>query len=145
MDSRLQGKLFRAAQEREIDRVGGGSRSRSNTNHPTSTATYGAVRETIPRRLGSTGSVVNLKLPALRERAKDILALPAFCPQICRGERCRSALAPEPERLRSAMPARHVRELGTRSIVRAVSPEMKSARRGALRGASWRDADASGP
>src|SRR6266576_3995446 len=47
MDSRLQAKLLRALQEREIDRVGG----------------------------GKPVNVVNLKLPALRERPKDILAL----------------------------------------------------------------------
>jgi DNA-binding NtrC family response regulator len=78
MDARLQAKLLRAIQEREIDRVGGGKpvkvdiRIIATSNRDLQDAVKrGIFREDLLYRL----NVVNLKLPPLRERPKDILAL----------------------------------------------------------------------
>jgi two-component system, response regulator FlrC len=78
MDGRLQAKLLRAIQEREIDRVGGGKpvkvdiRIIATSNRDLADAAKrGTFREDLLYRL----NVVNLRLPALRERPKDILAL----------------------------------------------------------------------
>jgi len=78
MDARLQAKLLRAIQEREIDRVGGGKpvkvdiRIVATSNRDLAEAVKrGTFREDLLYRL----NVVNLRLPALRERQKDILAL----------------------------------------------------------------------
>jgi two-component system response regulator FlrC len=78
MDARLQAKLLRAIQEREIDRVGGTKpvkvdiRIVATSNRDlTDAAKRGTFREDLLYRL----NVVNLRLPALRERSKDILAL----------------------------------------------------------------------
>ncbi len=78
MDVRLQAKLLRAIQEREIDRVGGGKpvkvdiRIIATSNRDLAEAVkQGIFREDLLYRL----NVVNLRLPALRERPKDILAL----------------------------------------------------------------------
>lgn len=78
MDVRLQAKLLRALQERVIDRVGGRESVRVDIRIiATSNRTLadevkkGTFREDLLYRL----NVVNLKLPALRERPSDILAL----------------------------------------------------------------------
>jgi two-component system response regulator FlrC len=78
MDVRLQAKLLRAIQEREIDRVGGSKpvkvdiRIIATSNRDlTDAVKRGTFREDLLYRL----NVVNLKLPALRERPKDIIAL----------------------------------------------------------------------
>jgi two-component system response regulator FlrC len=78
MDVRLQAKLLRAIQEREIDRVGGTKpvkvdiRIIATSNRDlTEAVKHGTFREDLLYRL----NVVNLRLPALRERPKDILAL----------------------------------------------------------------------
>ena len=78
MDARLQAKLLRAIQEREIDRVGGGKpvkvdiRIIATSNRDLlDAAKRGTFREDLLYRL----NVVNLRLPSLRERPKDILAL----------------------------------------------------------------------
>ena len=78
MDVRLQAKLLRAIQEREIDRVGGTKpvkvdiRIIATSNRDlTEAVKRGIFREDLLYRL----NVVNLRLPALRERPKDILAL----------------------------------------------------------------------
>jgi DNA-binding NtrC family response regulator len=78
MDVRLQAKLLRALQEREIDRVGGSTPVKVNirviatSNRDLATAVReGTFREDLLYRL----NVVNLRLPALRERPGDILAL----------------------------------------------------------------------
>src|SRR5580698_10026647 len=77
-DARLQAKLLRAIQEREIDRVGGSKpvkvdiRIIATSNRDLAEAVKrGTFREDLLYRL----NVVNLRLPALRERQKDILAL----------------------------------------------------------------------
>src|ERR1700754_1920463 len=78
MDGRLQAKLLRAVQEREIDRVGGAKpvqvdiRILATSNRDLVQAVKdGTFREDLLYRL----NVVNLKLPPLRERPGDILAL----------------------------------------------------------------------
>lgn len=75
MDVRLQAKLLRAIQEREIDRIGGGKPVKvdirviatSNRNLAESVA-RGEFREDLLFRL----NVVNLKIPPLRQRPADI-------------------------------------------------------------------------
>ncbi len=81
MDTRLQAKLLRAIQERQIDRVGGSKpvnvdiRILATSNRDLSAAVKeGTFREDLLFRL----NVVNLKLPALRERPADIAALAEF-------------------------------------------------------------------
>ena len=78
MDVRLQAKLLRALQERMIDRVGGAQpvkvdlRIIATSNRNLSEAVRdGSFREDLFYRL----NVVHLRLPALRERPGDILAL----------------------------------------------------------------------
>ena len=78
MDQRLQAKLLRALQEREIDRVGGSKPVRvdirilATSNRDLAQAVRdGSFREDLFYRL----NVVNLRLPPLRERPADILAL----------------------------------------------------------------------
>src|SRR5215217_4596214 len=78
MDVRLQSKLLRAIQERVIDRVGGGKpvkvdiRVIATSNRDLAQAEKeGVFREDLLYRL----NVVNLRLPALRERPGDIVAL----------------------------------------------------------------------
>lgn len=78
MDVRLQAKLLRAIQERLIDRVGGGKpvpvdiRILATSNRNLGEAVReGSFREDLLFRL----NVVNLKLPALRDRPGDIAAL----------------------------------------------------------------------
>lgn len=78
MDLRLQAKLLRAIQEREIDRVGGKAPVKVNIRILATSnrdlqgdARAGRFREDLYYRL----NVVNLPLPPLRERPADILAL----------------------------------------------------------------------
>ncbi|MGD2132880.1 MAG: sigma-54 dependent transcriptional regulator [Maricaulaceae bacterium] len=78
MDVRLQAKLLRAIQEREIDRVGGGQpikvdiRILATSNRDLQAAVaQGTFREDLLFRL----NVVNLSLPPLRSRPEDIRAL----------------------------------------------------------------------
>lgn len=81
MDARLQAKLLRAIQEREIDRVGGAKpvkvdiRILATSNRDLAQAVKeGTFREDLLYRL----NVVNLRLPPLRERPGDIIALAEF-------------------------------------------------------------------
>jgi two-component system response regulator FlrC len=81
MDARLQAKLLRALQEREIDRVGGAKpvkvdiRILATSNRDLVQAVKdGTFREDLLYRL----NVVNLRLPALRERPGDVIALADF-------------------------------------------------------------------
>ena len=78
MDSRLQAKLLRAIQEREIDRVGGAKPVRvdirilaTSNRDLAQCVKAGTLREDLLYRL----NVVNLRLPPLRERPGDILVL----------------------------------------------------------------------
>ena len=79
MDGRLQAKLLRAIQEREIDRVGGSKpikvdiRVLATSNRDlVAEAEKGMFREDLLFRL----NVLNLKIPPLRERPADI---PVLC------------------------------------------------------------------
>ncbi|HYD87766.1 MAG TPA: sigma-54 dependent transcriptional regulator [Vitreimonas sp.] len=81
MDLRLQSKLLRALQERVIDRVGGAKpvpvniRILATSNRDLSQSVRaGEFREDLLYRL----NVVNLRIPALRERKDDLAALSAF-------------------------------------------------------------------
>jgi DNA-binding NtrC family response regulator len=81
MDARLQAKLLRALQEREIDRVGGSKpvkvdiRVLATSNRDLAQAVRdGVFREDLLYRL----NVVNLRLPPLRERPGDVVALAEF-------------------------------------------------------------------
>ena len=76
MDARLQAKLLRAMQEREIDRVGGAKpvkvdiRILATSNRDLAQAVKdGTFREDLLYRL----NVVNLRLPPLRERPGDVV------------------------------------------------------------------------
>ena len=78
MDARLQAKLLRAIQERVIDRVGGTKpvkvdiRIIATSNRDLARAvSEGTFREDLLYRL----NVVNLRLPALRERPGDVAVL----------------------------------------------------------------------
>jgi DNA-binding NtrC family response regulator len=78
MDVRLQAKLLRALQEREIDRLGGASpvkvdvRILATSNRDLlAEVARGTFREDLYYRL----NVVSLRVPALRERPGDIAAL----------------------------------------------------------------------
>ncbi|WP_334162255.1 sigma-54-dependent transcriptional regulator FlbD [Phenylobacterium sp.] len=78
MDARLQAKLLRAIQEREIDRVGGAKpvkvdiRILATSNRDLAQAVKdGTFREDLLYRL----NVVNLRIPSLRERPADVTAL----------------------------------------------------------------------
>ncbi len=84
MDARLQAKLLRALQERVIDRVGGSRpvavdlRIIATSNRNLAAAVReGSFREDLLYRL----NVVNLKIPALRERPADIIALAEYFAQ----------------------------------------------------------------
>src|SRR3978361_1167944 len=78
MDVRLQSKLLRAIQEREIDRVGGSKPVKINirilatSNRDLAAAVReGVFREDLLYRL----NVVNLNIPPLRDRPGDVAAL----------------------------------------------------------------------
>ena len=80
MDVRLQSKLLRALQERVIDRVGGTAPVKvdirvlaTSNRNLVEEVRKGTFREDLYYRL----NVVHLRLPALRERPADILALAA--------------------------------------------------------------------
>jgi DNA-binding NtrC family response regulator len=136
MDVRLQAKLLRALQEREIDRVGGTSPVKVNirviatSNRDLTVAVReGAFREDLLYRL----NVVNLRLPALRERPGDILAL---AEHFVKKYAAANGLAERPlsqearRRLVSHRWPGNVRELENamhRAVLLAVGPEIEEA------------------
>src|SRR5205085_417804 len=81
MDTRLQAKLLRAIQEREIARLGATKPAKSDirlrapaNRDLTQAAKDGTFREDLLYRL----NVVNLRLPPLRERPGDVIAMAEF-------------------------------------------------------------------
>jgi DNA-binding NtrC family response regulator len=133
MDARLQAKLLRAIQEREIDRVGGTKpvkvdiRIIATSNRDLSEAVkHGTFREDLLYRL----NVVNLRLPALRERPRDIRALSNhFARKYAEANGAPyRALASQTERLLLAHPWKgNVRELENtihRAVLLAQGPEI---------------------
>ena len=134
MDARLQAKLLRAIQEREIDRVGGTKpvkvdiRIIATSNRDLAEAVkHGIFREDLLYRL----NVVNLRLPALRERPKDIQALARhFAHKYAQANGVAyRAIAPVTERLLSGHPWRgNVRELENtihRAVLLASGPDIQ--------------------
>jgi DNA-binding NtrC family response regulator len=134
MDSRLQAKLLRALQEREIDRVGGGKpvkvdiRVIATSNRDLAQGVRdGTFREDLLYRL----NVVNLCLPPLRERPGDIVALSEhfvkkYAAANAIAERPLSALARQ--RLISHRWPGNVRELENamhRAVLLATGPEIE--------------------
>ena len=84
MDTRLQAKLLRALQEREIDRLGGAVAVKVNVRILATTnrelpaeVARGMFREDLFCR----PNVVSLRVPPLRERLGDVAALAEFGPQ----------------------------------------------------------------
>jgi len=136
MDARLQAKLLRAIQEREIDRVGGQKPVKVNirilatSNRDLAQAVKeGTFREDLLYRL----NVVNLRLPALRERPADILAL---AEHFAKKYAAANGIAERPlapttkERLRQHSWPGNVRELENamhRAVLLAVGPEIDEA------------------
>ena len=136
MDARLQAKLLRAIQEREIDRVGGQKPVKVNirilatSNRDLAQAVReGTFREDLLYRL----NVVNLRLPALRERPADILAL---AEHFSKKYALANGVAPRPLaestklRLRQHAWPGNVRELENamhRAVLLAIGPEIEEA------------------
>jgi two-component system response regulator FlrC len=78
MDRRLQAKLLRALQEREIDRIGGRAPIRLNVRIIATTnkdLELEVVRQTFREDLYFRLNVVAIHIPSLRDRPKDIPAL----------------------------------------------------------------------
>lgn len=78
MDRRLQAKLLRAIQEREIDRIGGRTPVRLNVRIIATTNTdleLEVARQTFREDLYFRLNVVSVHVPNLRDRPKDIPAL----------------------------------------------------------------------
>ena len=134
MDARLQAKLLRALQEREIDRVGGAKpvkvdiRVIATSNRDLAQAVReGSFREDLLYRL----NVVNLRLPPLRERPGDILALAEFFARkyaAANGLSDRPLSAEARRRLVSHRWPGNVRELENamhRAVLLSVGPEIE--------------------
>ncbi len=135
MDGRLQAKLLRALQEREIDRVGGAKpvkvdiRVIATSNRDLAQAVRdGTFREDLLYRL----NVVNLRLPPLRERPGDIVALAEhFVEEVRRGQRHRRSGRSRPRRASRLVAHRwpgNVRELENamhRAVLLAAGPEIE--------------------
>src|ERR1700745_1989569 len=140
MDVRLQSKLLRAIQERVIDRVGGAKpvkvdiRILATSNRDLAQAVKdGTFREDLLYRL----NVVNLRLPPLRERPGDVVAMAEFfvkkyaaangapeppeSPPPSRSGQPRAPAAPRP---RTAQPAAAAAETASRSFVGQTVAEM---------------------
>ncbi len=134
MDARLQAKLLRAIQEREIDRVGGAKpvkvdiRILATSNRDLAQAVKdGTFREDLLYRL----NVVNLRLPPLRERPGDIVALAEFFVKkyaAANGAPERPLSAEAKRRLAAHRWPGNVRELENamhRAVLLAIGPEIE--------------------
>jgi two-component system, response regulator FlrC len=136
MDARLQAKLLRALQEREIDRVGGGKPVRvdiriiaTSNRDLTQAVRDGTFRDDLLYRL----NVVNLRVPPLRERPADIVALAEF---FARKYAAANGVAERPlsgmarQRLAGHRWTGNVRELENamhRAVLLAIGPEIDDA------------------
>ena len=133
MDVRLQAKLLRAIQEREIDRVGGSKpvkvdiRILATSNRDLAVAVReGVFREDLLYRL----NVVNLSIPPLRARPGDILALSEHFARkyaAANGVAERPLSAAARERLVASPWRGNVRELENalhRAVIVSVGPEI---------------------
>ncbi|MFM8755387.1 MAG: sigma-54 interaction domain-containing protein [Phenylobacterium sp.] len=133
MDARLQAKLLRAIQEREIDRVGGAQpvkvdiRILATSNRDlTRAVAENTFREDLLYRL----NVVNLRLPPLRERTGDILPMAEFFIRkyaAANGVPPRALSAEARRRLLAHRWPGNVRELENamhRAVLLAVGPEI---------------------
>jgi DNA-binding NtrC family response regulator len=136
MDARLQAKLLRALQEREIDRVGGAKpvkvdiRVLATSNRDLAQAVReGTFREDLLYRL----NVVNLRLPPLRERPGDIVGLAEFFAKkyaAANGLPAKAISAEAKRRLASHRWPGNVRELENaihRAVLLSVGPEIEEA------------------
>jgi len=136
MDGRLQAKLLRALQEREIDRVGGAKpvkvdiRVLATSNRDLAQAVRdGVFREDLLYRL----NVVNLRLPPLRERPGDIVALAEFFVKkyaAANGQQVRPISEEAKRRLISHRWPGNVRELENsihRAVLLSSGPEIEEA------------------
>ncbi len=134
MDARLQAKLLRAIQEREIDRVGGQKpvkvdiRILATSNRDLAQAVReGTFREDLLYRL----NVVNLRIPALRDRPGDVLAMAEFFIRkyaAANGVPERALSAEAKRRLASHRWPGNVRELENamhRAVLLATGPEIE--------------------
>ena len=135
MDIRLQAKLLRALQEREIDRLGGSApvkvdvRILATTNRDlTAEVRRGTFREDLYYRL----NVVSLRIPALRERPGDIAALAEhFCRRYAEvnGLPYRPLTAPAISRLVAHHWRGNVREMENvihRAVLLAAGPDISA-------------------
>jgi DNA-binding NtrC family response regulator len=133
MDPRLQAKLLRAIQEREVDRLGGTQPVRVNVRIIAATnrelraeVAAGRFREDLFFRL----NVIELRIPSLRERPGDILPLAERFANATRGRTAsrRGASQAPPWRPCSPMPGREMcGNSKTPSIAPCSSrPEMRS-------------------
>ncbi|MEA2738429.1 MAG: hypothetical protein QOH05_1736 [Acetobacteraceae bacterium] len=94
MDRRLQAKLLRALQEREVDRIGGRAPIRLNVRIIATTnkdLEVEVARQNFREDLYFRLNVVAVHLPSLRDRRKDIPALAAHFIEKYRWENDRSA------------------------------------------------------
>jgi two-component system response regulator FlrC len=133
MDGRLQAKLLRAIQEREIDRVGGAKpvkvdiRILATSNRDLAQAVKeGSFREDLLYRL----NVVNLRLPPLRERPGDVVAMAEFFVKkyaLANGVTAKPLSAEAKRRLAGHRWPGNVRELENamhRAVLLSVGPEI---------------------
>jgi transcriptional regulator with PAS, ATPase and Fis domain len=94
MDRRLQAKLLRALQEREIDRIGGRAPIRLNVRIIATTnkdLEQEVVRQNFRADLYFRLNVVAIYIPSLRDRPDDIPALTDYFIEKYRGENGRSS------------------------------------------------------
>jgi two-component system, response regulator FlrC len=93
MDRRLQTKLLRAIQEREVDRIGGRAPVRLNVRIIATTnkdLEQEVIRQTFREDLYFRLNVVSVHVPSLRDRPKDIPALAEHFIEKYRGEHGRA-------------------------------------------------------
>jgi DNA-binding NtrC family response regulator len=106
IDRRLQAKLLRALQEREVDRIGGRAPIRLNVRIIATTnrdLEQEVARQTFREDLYFRLNVVSVQLPSLRDRRKDIPALAQHFIEKYRWESGRSSRQLSPAALNALM------------------------------------------